>query len=84
MRKKVLTYTQCTMEKLLVGGARLITVSWIPTQFAKRDKVLELRNHKDEAFEADWRVVHVGATRDADFVEDRSRDYLRQRGVSDI
>jgi hypothetical protein len=50
-------YRQCTLQK-----ENLIQVSWIPEQFAKTTKILNLKNSRDE-WDDGWRVVAVGTTR---------------------
>lgn len=77
------TYTQCVLELKLDDNSKLIDQAWIPTNLAKVGKTLRIKNSNDEWVNG-WVVVERGATKDADFVEARERDYTRQRQVSDI
>lgn len=58
-------YKQCVLKK---GNSQ--TVSWIPEQYAKVDKILSLK--EDDG----WQVLHVGAVRLSEsVVVEQERDY---------
>jgi hypothetical protein len=62
-KKSDTPYTQCTLEK--VEGDRTIRqTSWLPTKFAKKGKVLKLREDKFSEWTDGWVVILVGETRD--------------------
>ncbi len=75
-------YRQCTLEKPLPTGGKQIQVSWIPEQFAKLNKYLKLL--ENNVWENGWQVVLVGGRQDREQRLERSRDYKKQRGGSDI
>lgn len=50
-------FKQCVLKK-----DNLTTVSWIPEQFAKATKVLQLKNHQDEWVDG-WQVLEAGSVR---------------------
>ncbi len=54
---KDIFYRQCRMSR-----KNEIQVSWIPEKFAVQNKVLKLKNYKDE-WENGWIVENVGSSR---------------------
>ena len=71
-------YRQCAMEKPLPSGGVMSTISWIPEEFAVIGKFLKLDD--DDG----WRVKMVGARKGDKEVNERSRDYKKQRKGSDM
>lgn len=66
-------YTQCTMVRQLEGNATSRYVAWIPSSFAKLNRMLSLK-FGDEFIDG-WKVVGVGVAMDAKAVEKKSRDH---------
>ena len=66
-------YKQCILRK-----GNIQTTSWIPEKYAKVNKVLKLK-----AVDG-WKVIEVGVEMDEKEVNERSRDYLKQRKASDV
>ena len=64
-----------------VNGGSFQT-SWIPEKFAKKGKVLELK--EGDKWEDGWKVYSVGARAKNDIVHRASMAHTRQRGKSDI
>jgi hypothetical protein len=48
------------MEKEIETG-KLIHVAWIPTQYAKKDKVISIK--MNEGWDDGWKVIEVGASK---------------------
>lgn len=71
-------YRQCVLKK-----NSTTTTSWIPEKFAKKGKVLKL---KDSGIWSDgWEIQRVGSKRILENeVRERSQDYRHQRKASDI
>lgn len=82
-KKSAETYTQCHLEKAVLGGKRLLETAFIPTRYAKLGKFLKLKQ-EDGIWNNGWKVTFVGQTLSADIVESNERDYLRTREASDI
>ena len=61
----------------------MVTTSWIPSRYAVRGKTLKLKS-EDGFWEDGWEVVSVGATAPSEEVNERSRDYTKQREASDV
>jgi hypothetical protein len=72
---------QCTLRQKF-GGISTETTSWIPEQFAKLGNCVSLKD--GDEWEDGWKIVIVGARKEATEVHERSRDHLRQRKASDI
>ena len=70
----VMNYKQCLIKK-----GDTTQMSWIPERFAKTGKFLRL--HDDNGWEV--KVVYEPAMDEA-VVNERSRDYTKQREASDI
>jgi len=69
-----MNYKQCLMVK---NG--MYQISWLPERFAKTGKFLKLK--EDDG----WEVKEVyGPELDEAIVNERSRDYRKQREASDI
>ena len=71
------TYTQCYMKKKLTSR-----VGWIPTEFAKKNDVVDLKlNGK---WSKGWTVVYTMSSASHEYIEAREMDYTKQREASDI
>ena len=57
---KQIKYVQCTMKRTLENGSEY-TTSYIPQKFAKRGRILKLKNDVDQWVD-DWVVETVGHT----------------------
>lgn len=71
-------YTQVTMRGLGAAAGRVYT-AWIPSGFARVGKLLKIDGRPGV-----WRVDERHDTVRADWIEERSRDYLHQREASDV
>lgn len=54
-------------------------VAWIPSSFAEKTRCLRI-----DGVHGNWYVREVHGTRPSDWVNEKSRDYTRQRKASDI
>lgn len=71
-------YTQCTLKKDITTQ-----VSWIPQEFAKKGKILELKEGQN--WQNGWEVISIGTTVTAKFLlETLHLGYKRTRKASDI
>lgn len=71
-------YKQCLLKK----KSRPL-IAWLPEQFAKHKKVLELKN--DDQWENGWKVEVVYKIRlSEEQLRERSQDYKHTREASDI
>ena len=50
-----------------------VDVAWIPSEFAKKKKILKVK--KGDVWVDGWEVVEVGSTKEAEFVEKHARDF---------
>jgi len=75
-------YYQCRMKKKISNDSYKIYVAWIPEKYAKEGKWIKIKQ-EDGTWEDHWQVVIVGGKKEAKYVEDKERDYLKQRRVSD-
>lgn len=75
-------YVQCELHKMIDEDRCKTDVAWIPEKYAKIGKVIKLKI--DGVWEDGWKVVFLGAKSPAKEVEDKSRDYLKQRESSDV
>ena len=73
-------YCQCTLK---LKNSETYTVSWIPAQFAKPGKELDLKRSSTELWET-WIVQTASEPRAADLVEERENDHRNWRKVTDI
>lgn len=83
MSTKAQTYTQCRLEKPWQDIGSLVDIVWIPTKYAKLNKILKIKQ-EDASWDDGWTVTAVYSTKKASEVESNERDYLRQRQASDI
>jgi hypothetical protein len=74
---KKLYYYQCELRKEINNGYKT-DVAWLPEKYAIIGKYLKI-NEEDG-----WKVIWIGAKQPANVVEEKERDYLRQRKASDI
>lgn len=76
-------YYQCKMEKIW-SDKKSVQTAWIPGGFAKVGGYVNLRDAKGH-WEDGWMVIEVGHIAASwDEVNERGRDYLKQREASDI
>lgn len=73
-----MTYTQC---KLTHPDGTCMT-SWIPTKFAKKNKILKLKDNG--VWKDGWVVTSVFGTQDEKIVLARRSDYRNWRDMTDI
>lgn len=73
------THTQCRLQR---GNS--FTVTWLPSKFAIKGKIVKLKESKVGVWIDGWSVTDVWATMDSSYVNERSRDYLNTRKASDI
>jgi hypothetical protein len=72
-------YRQCQLIKKSIKYGHVLTCSWIPEKFAKRGKIVKLKD--DDG----WEVTIVGSiSLDEEDAKDRSQDYKKTRKASDI
>jgi hypothetical protein len=76
-------YIQCGLRRKNGDGLFDNMVSFIPSQFAIKDKYLKLKNNKGE-WENGWQVTGCGAVKTLTEVNEDSQDYKRTRGASDV
>jgi hypothetical protein len=79
-KKKEEMYQQCELRRAGVGT---IMVSWIPSKYAKKDKVLKIKN--GDGWENGWKVTKVYVPKNTEtVVASLATSYLHQREVSDV
>lgn len=75
---------QCVLSKKTAAGMSE-TVTWLPEKFAIKGKVVKLREDADSVWDDGWVVKSVGPQRkESKEVNERSRDYTKNREASDI
>ena len=70
------------MVQCLLGKKSRYQVAWIRENAAYIGNVIELVD--DDRRDPGWRVISAGNRLRADYLRERSRDYLRTRKASDI
>jgi hypothetical protein len=70
-------HRQCKLEKK-EPNINIVTTSWIPEEFAILGKYLRLND--DDG----WKVIFIGDRKLSQNINERSRDFLKQRSCSDI
>ncbi len=75
------TYTQCVLVKT-IDGRQHIKTAFIPSQFARTDKILAI-DIDDKRIEG-WIVKEVGQTVSVEEITIRQRLFTSQRQASDI
>ena len=73
-------YRQCRLEREVPGGVSHL-VSFIPAKFAVVDKVLKLKNEKDE-WEDGWKVLSCGELVDEDLLPDYRKEIRNHRKMT--
>lgn len=73
MGSKDVMYKQCTMEKPLPTGGKLVKVAWIPTLHAKLRRQLSIQDSHGEWTDG-WLVTEVGDRATTFEYLDRQRD----------
>ena len=80
---------QCLMEKKIARtqskytmGGKCVRIGWIPEKFAVLNQVLELKE-ENGTWSNGWVVKQIGARKGSEEVNERSRDYKKQRKASD-
>jgi len=83
MSKKKIFYRQCRLRRTQISGSQVIDIAWIPEQYAQIGKWLRIGKHYyHENF---WQVETTSDTRKSeDQLLEGERDYMHQRGVSDV
>ena len=76
-------YYQCEMKKKINDTSYIVDVAWIPAKFAKIGKWVKIKQ-ENGTWDDGWQITYVGAKQKEEIVKDRERDYLNQRGVSDV
>lgn len=73
-------YCQCRMRKQIGNDRYYVNTVWIPAKFARLGNFVKLKNNNG------WEVIEVysESTQEVSKIEAMSRDYLKQRSVSDI
>jgi hypothetical protein len=64
------TYTQCKLQK-----GDTFTTRYIPSEFAKKNKIVGIKENK--VWKEGWKVIGVGATLDAKYVEEKDKHFRR-------
>lgn len=76
----MINYVQCQLQNKSRNQ-----VSWIPEEFAKIGKILELKDYgKKKKWSKGWEVISVGIKRSHAYVLDREMNYKKTRKASDI
>jgi hypothetical protein len=72
------THKQCRLER---EGA--IQVTWIPTEFATDNRVIDLKSNGE--WVRGWKVTNVfQAEMDSEVIQDRARDHVSHRKATDV
>ena len=74
-------HRQCTLEKKVSTSCSKFRITWIPEKFAIIGRFLELQDNG--VWENGWKVIQIGARKGSEEVNERSRDYKKQRKASD-
>ena len=77
-------YKQCRLSLNTKDGVKKIT-SWLPLQFAKKGRILKLKNSETGKWETGWEVKKVYSLRlKEQEVKTQAEAYKHQREVSNI
>lgn len=76
-------HTQCRLEKMLSPDHLRIQMAWIPNQFAIVGNYVRLKQ-SDGSWDNGWLIAETFTTLDSAYVNERSRDFTRQREASDL
>ena len=66
------------MQKSIEKGTNKVDVSWIPEKFAQVGNIIKVKT--DEG----WEITKVFSKKEKKYIENKERDYLKQRKVSDM
>lgn len=69
-------------KQCVLRNGRTFTVTYLPEEFAKKGKVLMLKDNG--TWEDGWIVEKIGRRRETKKVLERSQDYKRTRKESDV
>ena len=58
-------------------------VTWLPERYAVKDKWVKLKD-KNGNWDNGWQVVNIWSKEQAKIIEQRERDFIHQREMSDI
>jgi len=75
-------HRQCRLSRQ-INGKMEILVTWLPEEFSKVGKVLELEMESGK-WQNGWAVCEVYERRKTKEVAERERDYRKNRKASDI
>jgi len=75
-------HRQCRLSRQIQGKMEIL-VTWLPEEFARVGKVLELEM-SSEKWENGWAVCEVYERKKSKEVAERERDYKKNRAASDI
>jgi len=75
-------HRQCRLSKQRNGKVEILT-TWLPEEFARVGKVLELEMNSG-GWENGWAVCEVYERKKSKEVAERERDYKKNRSASDI
>ena len=77
-------FKQCQLYRPRVEGSGDFYTTWIPEEFAKVGKILELKDIHGGSWSPGWRVDAVYSRMPEEYVRGHERDCLTQRDASDI
>ena len=80
-KQKADYFAQCTLEQRNADGTKTVTVTYIPKEYAVKDKKIAM---KDNDVWSEWIVATVGHIVEGDYVREHRDDYRTQRDASDI
>jgi len=72
-------YRQCKLEK-----SKEITTSWIPEKFAKKGRIIKIRENKQSPWNNGWTITSVGTRMNRESIDILENTHTKTRGVSDI
>ena len=78
-----MNYKQYDMRKEIRKGHNVVTISWIPETFAKKNKILRLKN-EDGKWINGWIVEKVGGIIKNEEVKVIENVHRHQRDVNDV
>ncbi len=78
-----MNYKQCLLTRPVIPGTVLLDrlVTWLPEEFAKVGKVLDLKMPNE--WDRGWTVKEVFTTKPEEYVREHERDYRTQSLASD-
>lgn len=75
-------HRQCKLSRQKNGKVEIL-VTWLPEEYAKVGKVLEIEMESGE-WENGWAVCEVHTRKKSKEVAERERDHRKHRSVSDV